>query len=99
VDAFYQYRNETFVWDAEKAANNLSRHGVSFKQACEIFADPMLLLEDATANDELRHLGIGITLDWKLTCVVHVVRENNHVRIISARRATAAERDRYEDNP
>ena len=46
VDVFYQFQNETFVWNAEKAASNASRRGVTFEQACEVFADPILLLEE-----------------------------------------------------
>ncbi len=69
-----------------------------FEQACEVFLDPLLLLEDATAEGEERWLGVGLTLDWKLTCVVHAIREEHAVRITSARRATAAERERYEDD-
>ena len=31
----------TFEWDEEKAAENLTKHGVSFSEASTVFADPL----------------------------------------------------------
>jgi hypothetical protein len=30
-----------FEWDAEKAATNLRKHGVSFEEAATVFDDPL----------------------------------------------------------
>jgi antitoxin MazE len=51
----------------------------------------------ARAGDETREAAIGLTEDWSLLVVVHVVRQANTLRIISARPATPPERRGYED--
>ena len=98
MDVYYSFDGELYCWNAEKAAANVSKHGVTFEQACEVFVDDLLLLEDATAGDEARSVAIGMTLNAKLECVVHLVREDEVTRIISAREATANERKRYEND-
>ena len=64
--------------------------------SCEVFFDPFLRLADAGGEDEAREAAIGLTEDWTLLFVVHIVRQPGAIRIISARAATAAERKRYE---
>ena len=39
----------TFEWDDEKAAENLTKYGVSFSEASTVFADP-LSLETRSGN-------------------------------------------------
>ncbi|WP_245631956.1 BrnT family toxin [Edaphobacter aggregans] len=56
-----------------------------------------LRLEDASANGELRDVVIGFAEDWTLLFVVHALVEDDRIRIISARPATAPERRLYED--
>jgi uncharacterized DUF497 family protein len=55
-------------------------------------------LLDATPEDEAREAALGLTEDWTLLFAVYVVRERGVIRIISARRATRAQRRLYEDN-
>jgi hypothetical protein len=98
MDAHFLYAGQKFRWDTEKALANFKKHGVRFEQACEAFFDPFFRLLDATAGDEMRGAVLGLTEDWKLLFVVHAVRERGVIRIISARRATRAERRLYEDN-
>jgi uncharacterized DUF497 family protein len=97
MDAHFVYAGQRFGWNREKALANFKKHGVRFEQACEVFADPFLKLVDATAEDEAREAVLGLTEDWALLFVVHVVRERGAIRIVSARRATRAERRVYED--
>jgi len=47
--------------------------------------------------EEARDAAIGYTEDSKLLFVVHLVRHEETIRIISARPATAAERKLYEN--
>ena len=49
-------------------------------------------------DDEGRESATGLTEDWTLLSVVHLVREGDLIRITSARQATAQERRAYEDN-
>jgi uncharacterized DUF497 family protein len=98
MDLAFLYQGQRFVWDTDKAAANVTKHGVSFEKACEVFFDPFLLLEDAGVIKERRDAVIGLTEDWALLFVVHALREEDDIRIISARPATAQERRRYEDH-
>ena len=96
MDIVFLYQGQQFVWDSEKAMNNTSKHGVSFDKACEVFFDPFVVLEDAGTVEERCEAAIGMTEDWDLLFVVHILREEDTIRIISARTATAAERRKYE---
>jgi hypothetical protein len=98
MDAHFVYAGQRFRWDTDKAQANFKKHGVRFEKACEVFFDPFVRLADATAEDEAREAVIGLTEDWTLLFVVHVVRERGAIRVISARQATRVERRRYEDN-
>ena len=99
MDAHFIYAGQRFRWDTDKANTNLKKHGIRFEQACEAFFDPFLRLVDASPADEARDAVIGFADDSTLLFVVHVVRERGGIiRIISARKATRAERRLYEDN-
>jgi uncharacterized protein len=98
MDVHFADKGQRFSWDSAKALANFKKHGIRFEQACEVFFDPFVRLVDATAEDEAREAVIGLTEDWTLLAVVHVARTRGVIRIISARRATRAERRRYEDN-
>lgn len=92
----HRLRGVVFEWDPAKAASNLARHGVPFKVACEVFFDPFLRVVDATRMDEARDAAIGRTESQSFLYVIHVVRHEEIIRIISARHATAEERRTYE---
>ena len=83
-----------FEWDAEKAAANAAKHGVTFEEAVTIFLDlDYLLVRDAHELD--RFVAIGVSSQARVLFVVHCERGQN-LRIISARRATRRERETYE---
>jgi uncharacterized protein len=98
MDVFSTLDGQVFVWDSDKASRNLSQHGVRFEQARESFLDPLARYEDASPDQEARHACIGLTIDYRLLYVVHVIREGDVLRLISARLAEPAERRRYEDD-
>jgi len=87
-----------FEWDDNKADENFWKHGISFETACEVFFDPFFCVGDAgIVDDEVREAVIGLTVDWRLLYVVYVMREDDVVRIISARTTTKTERKMYEN--
>jgi len=98
MDICFLYHGQRFVWDSEKASSNAGKHGVSFEVACQVFFDPFIRIEDASAGGEQRDAAIGMAEDWTLLFVVHMLREGDTIRIISARLATAQERRAYEDS-
>jgi len=87
-----------FEWDPAKAAANRRKHGVSFEEGKTVFWDDhALLLDDpdhSTAED--RFLLLGLSSTPRVLVVVHCYRQDDDViRLVSARRATPTERDRY----
>ncbi|MCX6344781.1 MAG: BrnT family toxin [Armatimonadetes bacterium] len=88
-----------FEWDEAKSESNLKKHGISFDEAKTVFGDPLsLTIQDAAhSNDENRFVDVGLSANRRLLVVVYTER-NPNIRIISARKATAAERRAYEKN-
>jgi uncharacterized DUF497 family protein len=85
-----------------KAESNLRKHGISFEDAIEVFADPNAVTElDHVAEVELRWKTIGLMEGVVLFLVVHLVEGDESyeaIRIISARLADRKERKRYGEN-
>ena len=75
---------------------NLRKHNVAFREACEVFFDPFFYLVDASGEEEARAAAIGYTERSRLLFVVHVVRQEEAIRIISARLAKTEDRKIYE---
>jgi uncharacterized protein len=98
VDFHFLYQGQPFVWNTEKASTNATKHGVRFEVAAQVFFDRFLRLEDASDAGEQREAAIGMTEDLLLLLVIHLQRDDQSIRIISARQATAQERRAYEDS-
>ena len=86
-----------FEWDRNKAAANLSKHGVPFDEAKTIFDDPLYVdfYDPDHSYDEHRYIIIGQSQRGRLLVVSYTERENV-IRLISARKATRREREAYE---
>jgi uncharacterized DUF497 family protein len=97
MDENNELKGISFVWDRAKAQRNLSKHGISFEQAAEVFFDPFLRITDAGPEDEARDAVIGLDEGWQLLFVVHLIFQDDQIRIISARKATRLERQCYEN--
>lgn len=83
-----------FEWDADKATANVAKHGVSFEEAVTVFAS-FATVEKADREDASRVITIGFSAQARLLLVVSTEVAEDRVRIISARRATAAEQTEY----
>jgi uncharacterized DUF497 family protein len=85
-----------FEWDQEKARTNLRRHGVDLADATAVLSDEgaLTMRDDVSAVDEERFLTLGKDSLGRVLVVVFTWRGSN-VRLISARKATAAERRQY----
>ena len=89
-----------FEWDERKAAANRRKHGVSFEEARTVFFDESALLrpDDDHSDDEDRFVLLGLSAQLRTLVVCHCYRQQDEViRIISARKASAFERGQYED--
>ncbi len=83
-------------WDPEKAESNLSKHGVSFDEAVTSLLDPMALAqEDPDVEGEVRWVLVGISARVRLLTVVYTLRDEESLRLISARKATRKEAKYY----
>ena len=90
-----------FTWVPAKAESNRRKHHVTFETAARVFADPFALTEqDRVEGGEYRWQTIGSIEGLVVLLVAHTLIDQKDgvdiVQIISARRATRAERLRYE---
>jgi len=83
-------------WDAAKAALNLRKHGVSFAEAAHVFNDfgRIESYDSRHGYGEDRWLTIGMSWTSVLS-VIYTIRDEQTIRIISARKANAKERTQY----
>lgn len=86
-----------FDWDEEKNTINQKKHGVSFEEASTVFFDEEALLEydNKHSEEEDRFRILGCSEEGNLLLVVHCIREETIIRIISARKASANEKKNY----
>jgi uncharacterized DUF497 family protein len=85
-----------YEWDNGKAADNLRKHGVDFADAIAALEDPNRVEEIDTrfVYGEERIQVIGMAHSDVLFVIV-TLRSEDICRILSARRATRHEQDRY----
>ena len=86
-----------FEWDRAKAAANRRKHKVTFDEAVSVFYDPLSATfpDPESSRTEERLITIGHSSQESLLVVVHA-EPGETIRIISARLATAHERERHE---
>jgi hypothetical protein len=87
-----------FEWDPNKAAKDVQKHRVSFREAATVFGDPfsMTFIDPDHSIEESRYITIGLSHSRKLVILSHTNR-GDRIRIISAREATRKERKFYEE--
>jgi uncharacterized DUF497 family protein len=87
-----------FAWDPRKAAQNIEKHGVDFREAATVFDDPlsMTFSDSDHSVGEQRLLIIGLSARGQVVIVAHTDVDDT-IRIISARAATRRERVFYEE--
>jgi len=83
-----------FLWNFDKAAENLKKHKVAFTEAAQVFVDShaRVIYDEAHSSKEDRWLMIGDSPQGR-TLVVVFTDEGGRIRIVSARRATRRERN------
>ncbi|MCL2500245.1 MAG: BrnT family toxin [Defluviitaleaceae bacterium] len=88
-----------FEWDPDKRKQNAIKHGVTFKEAESVFDDEnAITLEDIghSINEE-RFIIIGMSIYPREITVCHCYRNDDIIRIVSARKATKKEIQLYEE--
>ena len=87
-----------FEWDEAKNTLNKANHGIDFTEASTVFFDEKAILFDDPehSEDEDRFILLGLSVSAKICIVCHCYRRSDRViRIISARKATKKEVNRY----
>lgn len=95
MDVRHHIGGSDFVWDADKAATTWRIRGIRFEDAATVFMDPLLVLTDASRNDETRDAVIGFDRLGRLLFVVHIEIDGDCIRIIFARPAEPHEEALY----
>jgi uncharacterized DUF497 family protein len=85
-----------FTWDEAKRLVNLNKHGIDFHEASTVIVDPLVrtMPDPLHSNEEDRYVALGTSDQQRLLVVIFTYR-NDQVRIISGRKATAAEKRMY----
>lgn len=87
-----------FEWDPAKAAANVRTHGVSFDEAATVLLsdDAAFIFDGDNSVLEDRYLATGLSDRLRLITVCHCY-VGASVRVISAWKATARERRRFQE--
>jgi hypothetical protein len=84
-------------WNKEKAKANEAKHGIRFVDVEPVLSDPLgITVEDMSADGEHRFITFGADMFGRVLAVVYTWRDQDTVRVISARKATNREKKQYE---
>jgi uncharacterized protein len=86
-----------FTWDGEKDRLNQRKHGLSFEEATELFRSGVDYLEIFDAEHSVtedRFIAVG-PIRRGVVLIVWTERDEETIRIMSARWATTTERELY----
>ena len=90
-----------FEWDSVKADLNYAKHKVTFEEAKTVFYDENAVLiadPDHSNIDEDLFVMLGLSSKLHMLLVCHCYKENDRIRIISARKANLQESKQYRGN-
>ena len=85
-----------YEWDPNKAKSNYKKHGVRFADVVGVFEDEDAISIEDEHKGEDRFITIGRDFLGRILVVVYTFRDIV-IRIISARKATARERQMYKE--
>ena len=89
-----------FIWNRQKNEENKRKHKLSFEEASTVYSDPFRFEEYDGANSppgEERYNIIGV-IEKIVVVFVSTTERDEKIRIISARRATTKEEEKYDEN-
>lgn len=97
MDVRFELNGATFVWDEAKARANVVAHdGITFECAVEVFFDPFFRLVMPVETTKRETRPSAMTASVVFIFVVHIEFDGEHIRIISARKATSQEREDHD---
>lgn len=84
-----------YQWDKNKAAENLRKHGVDFADAVIALEDENALTIEDTDHEEQRFKTLGMGPYINVLYVIHAYKDEDVIRIISARKADKKQIKQY----
>ena len=87
-----------FEWDPAKDDINRAKHGLSFEETTELFkggVDYLEIYDEEHSDEEDRFIAVG-PIRRGVIVVAYTERDDDVLRILSARMATKRERQRFE---
>jgi uncharacterized DUF497 family protein len=93
----FEIDGQIFDWDKTKNLNNIAKHGIPVKLAATVFSDTEAIYLDDNKHSygEDRFIVIGLCRNLNLLTVCHCYKDEDTIRIISARKANAIEIKTY----
>jgi len=95
----YVLEGQIFEWDRRKNLINVQKHGITFKNATRAFFDPeaQTHADESHSTDENRFILLGMDTVERILTICHCFRgkDDDIIRIISARRADKQEQAQY----
>lgn len=93
-----KYFGRIFEWDDDKAKMNWQKHGIRFETAAKAFKDEnkLTVLDEKHSLNEDRWITLARVHD--VLFIIHTQREEDRIRLISARIAEPAEEAKYYGN-
>ena len=87
----------SFEWDKGNVDKSYKKHGISPKEAEEVFVSEELFVlpDNKHSKTEKRHIALGKTQEGKKLFVVFTIKGKS-IRVISARRMHQKEVSKYE---
>lgn len=82
-------------FDPKKSAANVKKRGIDFADVEPVFYDPQALTIEDHDHDEQRFVTLGMDGLGRLLVVAYTYRDEDTIRIISAREADAKQRSTY----
>ncbi len=82
-------------WSRAKAAANLLKHRVDFAEARDALDDDLALTTEDRAFEERRFKSLVMSPTGTFVVVIFTIVDQDTTRLLSARKASRAERDRY----
>lgn len=88
-----------FEWDDAKEKINITKHGIDFSTAARVFNDEnrLEMYDELHSETEDRYITIGLIDGVAYLIMVVYTEREEAIRLISARKATKAERSMYYD--
>lgn len=86
-----------YTWDETKRQINLAKHGLDFADADEVLSSPYRFDVEVIRNNELRTQSFAYSFGRLLVLSLAHTERDDHIRLISFRPASKAEREAYYD--